>query len=138
VKGYLLDTNIVSELSKGARCAARVQAWYNRSGDRDLFLSVLVMGEIRRGIELRRIKDPAAAQSLERRRNEIEADYADQILPVSLEIAELWGRLSLQQQLPTIDGLLAATALHYRLTFVTRNKKDVERCGVDCFNPFVD
>jgi predicted nucleic acid-binding protein len=138
VKGFLLDTNVISELHKGEKCSPRVRAWYNRSGDHVLFLSVLILGELRRGIELLRRKDPIAARSLEKRRNELEVDYRDQILPVTAEICDLWGRLSLPAPMPAIDGLLAATALHHKLTLVTRNKRDVARSGADCFNPFVD
>jgi predicted nucleic acid-binding protein len=138
VRACLLDTNIVSELHKGKKCSPQVQAWYDRCQGSDLFLSVLVLGEIRRGIELRRLKDKPTAHRLEKRLHELEVNYQERILPITAEICDLWGRLSLHARLPSIDGLLAATALHHELTLVTRNKKDVMRSGVDCFNPFVD
>jgi predicted nucleic acid-binding protein len=137
VRNFLVDTNIVSEIHKGDRCDPKVRAWFHRTNDAQLFLSVLLFGELRRGIENRRLKDVEAARALERRRNELEMIYKNQILPVTAEIADLWGRLCLKSLMPPIDGLLAATALHHRLTLVTRNTRDVSRSGVACFNPFV-
>jgi predicted nucleic acid-binding protein len=135
---WLLDTNIVSELRKGSRCSERVLHWYNGVDARELFLSALVFGELRFGIENIRGRDPVAARSLERWMHGVEADFMNRILPVTTEICDVWGRLSIGSRLPSIDGLQAATALHHRLTFVTHNKRDVVRSGVDCFDPFVD
>ncbi len=135
---WLLDTNVVSEFYKGEKGSARVRAGYATLGTGDLFLSVLVLGEIRRGVELRRLKDVAAAESLERWVLRLEESYGDKILPLTSSICDLWGRLSPQRMLAPIDGLLAATALHHGLTLATRNTRDVQRSGVDCFNPFGD
>jgi toxin FitB len=135
---WLLDTNVISELYKGERCSRRVLAWYSGAETESLFLSVLVLGEIRRGVELLRLKDAPAARPLERWLFGLETEYGERVLPITAPICDRWGRLSLRQSLPPVDGLLAATALHHRLTLVTRNTKDVERSGVDCFNPFVD
>ena len=115
-----------------------VRSWFYRTDDHQLFLSVLLLGELRRGIENVRLRDAAVARRLERQRDGLEAAYGNQILPVTSEIADLWGRLSPRALLPAIDGLMAATALRHGLTLVTRNTRDVARCGVDCFNPFVD
>ena len=133
---YLLDTNILSELRKRDRAAASVVAWYAGVDDTDLFLSVLVLGEIRRGVELRRRHDPVAAQSLERWLDGIIRWYRHRILPVTAAIARRWGSLCVDQPLPITDGLLAATALHHDLVFVTRNVDDVTRAGVRLLNPF--
>jgi predicted nucleic acid-binding protein len=133
---YLLDTNVLSELRKKARADSSVMTWFAGVEDREIFLSVLVLGEVRRGIELRRQHDPQAARSLDAWLKGLGRRYAEQILPVSAEVADLWGGLCLRQPLPSIDGLLAATALHHDLTLVTRNVTDVERSGVKVFNPF--
>jgi len=133
---YLIDTNVLSELRKRDRCNAGVLAWFETVDDADLFLSVLIVGEIRRGIELVRRRDAVGARALDRWLSGLELRYHDRILPITLEIARLWGSVSLAQPLAPIDGLLAATALHHRLTLVTRNVRDVARAGVEVLNPF--
>jgi len=136
VRGYLIDTHILSELRKGPRADSGVRAWYEAVDEKELFLSVLVLGEIRRGIELRRLKDAAAARTLDQWLHGLELGYGSRLLPVTPEISDRWGRLSIRQPLPPIDGLLAATALHHGLTLVTRNEEDVARSGVAYLNPF--
>ena len=111
-------------------------AWFSSVSADDLFLSVLTLGELRQGIEALRRKYPMAANSLERWFNGICADFSEKILPVDTAVAEQWGRLSLQRQLPSIDGLLAATATVHDLTIVTRNIADFGRSGVALLNPF--
>ena len=133
---FLLDTNVVSELRKGTRCSPAVRAWYDAIPSDELFLSVLVFGELRRGVEKVRKRDPVSARRLEVWVNSLKQTYAERIFPVTLEISDLWGSLSLEQPLPFLDGFLAATALHHGLTVVTRNTRDFQRCGVDCINPF--
>ena len=103
----------------------------------DLYLSVLVIGEIRQGIERLQRRDPIQAQAYERWLGALRTEYADRILPVTEEVAEEWGRLNAIDPLPVIDGLLAATAKVLGLTFVTRNTVDVARTGVALFNPFL-
>ena len=126
---YLLDTNVVSELRKRERCHPGVRQWFSSVNAEDLFLSVLVVGEIRRGIELVRQRDIVAARSLNRWLKGLEQLYEERILPVTLDICERWGKLSIDKPLAPIDGVLSATALHHELTLVTRNAGDVERSG---------
>lgn len=134
--GYLIDTNILSELQKGNRCDASVQRWYAATDGDELFLSVLVIGEIRLGIERLRRRDAVQSVRLEQKLLSVETLMAGRILPVTQAIAERWGRLNAPDPLPVIDGLLAATALEHDLTLVTRNVRDVERSGVHLLNPF--
>ena len=136
--GYLIDTNILSELQKGGRADPGVRAWYAETRSEDLYLSVLVLGEIRQGIERLRRRDPEQAQRLEQRMALVQARLADRILPISTAIAERWGRNNVPDALPVIDGLLAATALEHGLTLVTRNVRDVQRSGARLLNPFSD
>ena len=136
MSGYLLDTNVLAELRKRERGNAGVSAWFAAVDDDQLYLSVLVVGEIRRGVELLRRRDPAAAGQLDAWLLRLKANYASRILSVNSDISELWGSLGLQQPIPPIDGLLAATALFHGLTFVTRNVADIERSGVTYLNPF--
>lgn len=134
--GFLIDTNILSELQKGSRCDASVQRWYAATDGDELFLSVLVIGEIRLGIERLRRRDAVQSVRLEQKLLSVETLMAGHILPVTQAIAERWGRLNAPDPLPVIDGLLAATALEHDLTLVTRNVRDVERSGVYLLNPF--
>jgi hypothetical protein len=101
-----------------------------------MFLSVLVVGEIRRGVENVRRKDPTQAQTLDAWCGRVVIAFNGRILPVTQEIAETWGRLSAPDKLPLIDGLLAATAIVHDLILVTRNTRDVARTGVKLLNPF--
>jgi toxin FitB len=134
--GFLIDTNVLSELRKGQRCAPHVAAWFASISASDIYLSVLVVGEIRRGIENLRRRDVVGAQRLETWLQQVESSYADRILAISRDVAERWGRLSSPDSLPAVDGLLAATALVHGHTLVTRNTKDVARTGVLVLNPF--
>jgi predicted nucleic acid-binding protein len=136
LNGFLLDTNVVSELRKKQRCDAGVRRWFSEVAADELFLSVLVIGELRGGVERIRRRDSAAARALDAWLRRLEHAYQDHILPVTLEICDRWGRLGVQQPLSPIDGLLAATALQHDLAFVTRNVPDVARSGVDVLNPF--
>jgi toxin FitB len=137
VKGLLLDTNVVSELRKGARANASVRAWFSGVDDAALFLSVLVVGELYRGVESVKKRDPAAARALARWLARVERDYASRLLGVDREVATEWGRLDAAFGLPAVDGLLVATARVHELAFVTRNTKDVLRTGVALIDPFL-
>jgi predicted nucleic acid-binding protein len=134
---YLLDTCVLSELRK-PRPHPGLVAWLSGLQPEEIFLSVLTLGEIRRGIELRRPKDQAASRVLERWLLGLEAHYADRILPVTATVADRWGRLSPSQPLPVADGLIAATALEHKLTVVTRNTDDFQRSGVSLIDPFTE
>lgn len=101
-----------------------------------LFLSVLTLGEIRRGIEIVARSDHAQAAALERWRRRIVAAYADRILPVSEAVAEEWGRIQAIRSVSTIDSLLAATAVAHGLTLVTRNVRDFAGTRAVLLDPF--
>ncbi len=134
--GFLIDTNVLSELRKQQRTNPGVKQWFDSVAGDSLYLSVLVVGEIRNGIERLRYRDPIAANNLEAWLLRVETDMAERILPVTSNIADRWGRINSPTPLPAIDSLLAATALEHNLVLVTRNIVDVERTGVRCLNPF--
>jgi hypothetical protein len=136
VNVFLLDTNTVSELRKGERCAPKFRAWASTVPPNQDFLSVLGVGELRRGAVLKRRSDPAAADALEKWIARLVQLYSDRILAITLEIAYEWGRLSALRPIPPEDGLLAATAQVHRLTFATRNTKNVEGLGISLVNPW--
>jgi predicted nucleic acid-binding protein len=137
MNGYLLDTNVISELRKGDRCHKSVRSWFDTIPEDELFLSVLVLGEIRRGIERIRVHDPSSARSLQKWLEEISSDFGDRILGVDLAIADQWGRLGLKQPVPVLDALLAATALVHNLTVATRDMHGFKNSGARIVNPFV-
>ena len=133
---YLIDTNIISEIRKGARCDAHVSAWYAGVADEELFLSTLVLGEIRKGIELARPKDAGKAIGLERWLQDVETAFGERVLGIDNAISDQWGRMCAIRPVPVIDSLLAATALINDLTLVTRNDRDVIGLGAKVLNPF--
>lgn len=133
---YLIDTNIISEVRKGTRCDAHVAEWWRDVPEEDLWLSALVLGEIRKGVELARRRDPTKAAALEAWLNELISGFGDRILALDAVVAEEWGRISAIRTVPVIDALLAATAKAKGLTLVTRNTADVAGLGVEILNPF--
>ena len=133
---YLIDTNVISEIRKGARCDANVAAWYASIDDADVYLSVLVLGEIRRGVERLRVRDPAQSGALDRWLATLLNSFTERILPVDQAVADEWGRMSAQRPVSTIDALIAATAKVNGMTLATRNLADVANLGVSAFNPF--
>jgi len=133
---YLIDTNIISEVRKGGRCNPHVSAWYASVADEDLFLSTLVLGEIRQGVELARSRDPGKAAALERWLGQVEAAFDGRVLGIDNEVSDQWGRMSAIRPIPVIDGLLAATAVISDLTLVTRNDRDIAGLGATLLNPF--
>ena len=133
---WLLDTNVVSEIRRGGRANDGVGAWNERTRGEDKFVSVLVLGEIRRGIEAKRRRDESTAVALEQWLLRLEETFADRVLIVDRAIAVRWGALSVPDPLPIVDGLLAATAIVHDLTLVTRNVRHIERTGVRLLDPF--
>ena len=133
---YLLDTNAISESRKGTRANRGMQGWILANDPALWALSVITLGEIREGVELVRVNDPLQANALERWLRITQSKFEKQILPVTLAIAEEWGRLMAAYVLPVNDAWLAATALCHDLTVVTRNVADFKRAGVRVLNPF--
>jgi toxin FitB len=133
---FLLDTNVISEIRKRERANPNVTQWVAGTPAVDICTSVIVLGEIRRGIELKRRSDPAQGVALDRwfamMRNQLEG----RVLPVDEAVADAWARLNVPDPLPLVDGLLAATAQVHGLTLVTRNVADTARAGVTVLNPF--
>lgn len=133
---FLIDTNIISEIRKGPRCDANVAIWYASVDNRDLYLSVLVLGEIRKGIELVRPRDLVKARTLEAWVIAVDTAFGERVLAVDRRVADEWGRMTALRPIPTTDGLLAATAKVHGMTLVTRNEVDVAGLGADVLNPF--
>jgi predicted nucleic acid-binding protein len=131
--GYLLDTNVISE-TRRTRPDSGVTAFLAAADPAGLFLSVLTLGELRKGVAARRRTDPVAADQLGAWVDTIETTFADRVLPIGAATARIWGELSSGRSLPVIDTLIAATAIQHGVTLVTRNADDFESTGV----PFVD
>lgn len=124
---------VVSELRK-ARPNAHVVSWVRSLGEGDVFLSVVTIGEIERGI--RKLADDEFAQSLTRWLEDLLRFYGDRVLPVTADIARRWGRLSADLGHEGADLLIAATAASHRLTVATRNVRHFAPTGVTVFDPF--
>lgn len=133
----LLDTIVLSELRK-RRPRVEVVTWLKAHEDRELFLSVVSVGEIERGIEKRRLVDPPFAATLSQWPDDLLGFYADRILPITPGIARRWGALSARIGNEGADLLIAATALHHGLTVATRNVRHFTPTGVPTVNPFGD
>lgn len=136
---YLLDTNVISEIRKGERANAGVRAFFQQAiaNQEKLFLSVVTIGELRRGIELIRYRnDHAQAQQLEQLLDTILSQYRDYIIDIDSDITQLWGRLRVPHHEHELDKLIAATAILYDLTVVTRNVQDFAGTGTHLLNPF--
>jgi predicted nucleic acid-binding protein len=132
---FLLDTNVVSELHKRTPNPA-VRAWIAAVPDDQLYISVLNIGEIRRGVQVARQRDLASAERLHAWLERTIEQFADRIVPVVLGDALLWGQFTAGNRIPVDDAMLAAQAAARDWTLVTRNIKDVERTGVRLLNPF--
>jgi toxin FitB len=133
---FLLDTNVISEIRKLERTDPNVAKWVAQTPVKEIGTSVLVLAEIRRGIELKRRRDAEQAAALDRWFAQMRTRLGDRVLPIDEPIAEAWALLSVPDPLPLIDGLLAATAKVHGLMLVTRNTADVARTGVAILDPF--
>lgn len=132
---YLLDTNIISE-TRRSRMDERVQAFLTQADAQSLYLSVLTLGELRKGIALKRKSDPAIADALAAWVDELEQKFGDRVIAIDGAVAKLWGELSADRSRPVVDTLIGATALAHDLVFVTRNGKDVAGLNLTILNPF--
>jgi len=134
---YLLDTNVLSELVRPKPNEA-VLSWFANVPDESLYISVLTLGEIRKGVE-----GVPNAKRKETLRVWLEHTlpewFESRVLPVDADVAEKWGRLQAdaQRPVPAIDSLIAATALHHELRIVTRNSKDFDYAGLEAINPWI-
>ena len=131
---FLLDTNIIFELRKRDRAHPNVARWVALTPAEEIGTSVIVLAEIRRGIELKRRRDPEQARSLDRWFGQMRRRLGDRVLSVDGPIADAWAVLGIP--MPLIDGLLAATVKVHGLTLVTRNVDDFVRTGVSVVDPF--
>jgi toxin FitB len=136
---YLADTNVISETRREERANEGVRAFFRLAEDEQkvVHLSVVTVAELRRGVfRLRSKGDAKQAATIEAWTEGVFEEYAETILPVSVEIGRVWGRLRVPHAEPALDKLIAATALVHKLTVVTRNVKDFEVTGVKTLNPF--
>lgn len=133
---YLIDTNIISEIRKGPACDPSVARWWRGVAEDELYLSTLIVGEIRKGVERVRPRDPTKAAVLEAWLDDVIAGFDRRILPVDAAVADAWGRMAAIRPVPVVDALLAATAKVHGLTLATRNEADVDGLGADILNPF--
>jgi predicted nucleic acid-binding protein len=132
---FLIDTDIISERQRAAPNPG-VLDWLARAHSGSLYLSVLVIGELRRGVEQLRRRDPGHADRPQAWLEQVVRDFGDRIVPITTDVVQAWGRLDVPDRLPVVDGLMAATALVNDWTLVTRHTADVARTGVRLRNPF--
>lgn len=143
MKGWLLDTNVVSELAKPHGCDANVERWADAQDEDLLYISILTIGEYERGIA-NMAEDSGRRTVVTRALAALQDRFAGRIVPVSNDIVVLWGRVSgaihreTRRWPSTIDTLLAVTAMHHDLCLVTRNVADVKDAPAVVFNPWTD
>jgi predicted nucleic acid-binding protein len=133
---FLLDTNVICETRKRDRAHPNGARWVARTPVKEMGTSVMVLAEIRRGIELKRRSDVKQAEALDRWFAQMRTRLGDRVLPIDEPIAEAWAMISVPDPLPLIDSLLAATAKVHGLTLVTRNVSDVAPTGISVVDPF--
>ncbi|MCC5993026.1 MAG: type II toxin-antitoxin system VapC family toxin [Rhodobacteraceae bacterium] len=132
---YILDTNVISAVRRPAR-APHVEAWLRGKAEQDLFLSVITIGEIARGIRQQDARDPEFARDLRAWLDRTVLLFSDRLLAFGAEDARIWGRLSAETGHGGADLMIAATALHHGATVVTGNTRDFAPTGVAIENPF--
>jgi hypothetical protein len=132
---YLLDTNILSETRK-KQADERVISFLSSTEPSTLYISVLTLGELRKGVALKKRSDKDAAKKIAAWVDGLEFSFGDRILAIDAATASLWGELSAQRPRPVIDTLLAATAIVHELTLVTRNTADVQDIDLRLLNPW--
>lgn len=132
---YLLDTNVLSETRK-KQADERVISFLSATESSALYISVLTLGELRKGVALKKRSDPDSAKKLSAWVDGLEYSFADHILGIDAATARLWGELSAQRSRPVIDTLLAATAVVHELTLVTRNTSDVQDIKLKLLDPW--
>ena len=138
---YLVDTNVISEARKKSKANTGVRAFFKQAikDETRIFISVVTVGELRRGVESIRYRgDVRQANQLEKWLENLMAEYQDHILDINQDIAQLWGRLRASHPENALDKQIAATALIYELTVVTRNHKDFVKTGVHVLNLFTE
>jgi len=132
---YLLDTMVLSELRKKERNPSVTQ-WLSDKSDKELFISVVSIGEIAKGIAQQEKQNKEFAKLLKQWLEKMLLLYGQKILPVDVPIAKRWGELSVQAHNAGVDILLAATAIEHNLTIVTRNERHFSQTGVNIINPW--
>jgi hypothetical protein len=130
---YLLDTCVISEARRGTTQAV---IWLQSAQSDTLYLSVITIGEIMKGVMMKMRTDPPAAVSLLRWLDELRFVYRERILPMDDAVATGWGRLMAQRTRPVADALIASTAKVYNKVLVTRNVADFADTGVDVIDPW--
>ena len=133
---FLIDTDVLSALRRRER-HPKIVDWLDRQPTTDLYLSVVTIGEVERGIVQQQHRNPSFAKDLSLWRDSVIAWYGDRIIDVDLPIARVWGRLTADLGHRAVDLMIAATALEHGLTVVTRNVRHFEPTGVETFDPFI-
>lgn len=133
---YLLDTDVLSGMRRADRIPPNLEKWLRTLSANEVFLSVMTIGEIEKGIAKQQEIDPEFAADLQLWLDQLLTNYAQRILPVTTEIARRWGALSQQVGNSNVDILIAATALEHGLIVATRNTKHFAGTGVSVFDPF--
>lgn len=134
---YLLDTNVLSETRK-LRPERRAIEFLEGCDPSTIYISVLTLGELRRGVAQKKRVDPAVARALGAWVDGLEFSFSERILALNAAAARLWGEWSAERSRPVVDTLLAATAAEHHLTLVTRNTRDVKGLKIDVLNPWKD
>jgi hypothetical protein len=134
----LVDTNVISELKRGRKASPHVAAWFMALSPENVFTSVIVLGEIRRGIELIARRDKPQGETLEQWYALVRQWLGRRVLAVDEPSMATWAQISVPNMLPAYDGLIAATAIVHGLAIATRNTQDYRRTGAQVIDPWRD